>query len=322
MSRSGLASRLGRAIHDMMTSMLGRSSKSGVLALACASTVWLAASACAEGTVDDPTATRGAFSDAGSVEAAVILPPSDVGTVNDGGNGDEDSGTKDGGGAVTAACQSALAKANFDFEGSDQGWTHRVSDNANSSATWPFDPWSRGAATKIQCPNGTCWAAERLQNYAQCQRGELVSPSIDVKACAGVHVVLAFKHAYAFWTGSFGGSTWFDGGIVEISKDDGATWEVPTGTYPGTVKINPSRGSGYDCVLGNQFHVHGKSGFVGTQTAPSTIEVDIPASALTETLRIRFSQASGVSSSTASADTSRLSTAAGWRIDDVQLLAK
>ena len=103
---------------------------------------------------------------------------------------------------------------------------------------------------------------------------------------------LAFTHAYSFWTGSYGGVTWYDGGIVEISSDDSASWSVPPGTYPGTVKINPDRGSGYPCVLKDQFHVHNKAGFVGVQTTAATMEIELPAAALTDKLRVRFAQAS------------------------------
>lgn len=289
-----------------------------------AASMGLVAVACAVGAAEDPE-EGDPVPDAGTVEAGK-LPGKSAGDDDDAGRAKDGGPTKDAGvdGATpngNAACLAALAAASFDFS-ADQGWTHRVSDNAAGEASWPFDPWTRGTSTTIPCPDGSCWGAELTENYAQCQRGELLSPKIDLKACAGQNIALTFKHAYAFWTGSYGSQTWFDGGIVEISNDNGVTWSVPSATYPGTVKINPNRGGSYSCVLEDDFHVHGKSGFVGSQTTASTVEIVLPASAINDKLRVRFAQASGVSSSTSTASSSRSATAAGWRIDDVKFIAK
>jgi len=66
----------------------------------------------------------------------------------------------------------------------------------------------------------------------------------------------------------------------------------------------------------------GSDAFTGTQSTAQTFEVELPAAWLTDEMRIRSSQASGVSSTTTDADLSRSGTAAGWRIDDVHFLAK
>jgi hypothetical protein len=275
--------------------------------------------ACAQGSSADLDGTGNV--DAGALETTPGPSDGDSGTVPQP-EPEEDAGKmQDSGPNVSAACLAALDNATFDFE-ADQDWTHKISDGAQGGPTWPYDPWTRGTATTIACPQAACWAAERTQNYAQCQRGELVSPRIDLSACAGEKISLIFTHAYAFWTGSYGGQTWFDGGIVELSKDDGASWQQPAASYPGTVKINPNQGSSFQCHLANDFHVHNKSGFTGTQTTPSTFEIAIPDNYLTGYVRVRFSQASGVSSQTTIANESRSSTAAGWRIDNVHFAAK
>ena len=269
--------------------------------------------ACAEGTSEDPIETPGG-ADAAQLEASLpgkdaALPPPP----------EKDAGAVESGPTVSAACTAALAKASFDFE-ADQGWTHVASDNAlSANASWPYDGWTRGNSTTLACPDTLCWGSERTQNYSQCGRGELISPKIDLSACTGETVTLRFTHAYAFWTGSFGGTAYFDGGIVEISKDDGVTWAVPNGTYPGTVKILATR-NGFDCVLPNNFHVHNKMGFTGTQTTPVTVDLEVPAASITDKMRIRFSQASGVS--TEINGNARSGTAAGWRVDDVKLVVK
>ncbi|MBX3224476.1 MAG: hypothetical protein KF795_28435 [Labilithrix sp.] len=279
------------------------------------SLVALAVVACAEGSDADPEGAGTGDTDAGAVEASAIPPREDADVEPE----DEDDAGDTDSGAPPSACAKAIAAVSFDFEGSDQGWVHAVSDGAANAASWPFDPWTRGTSATIPCPDGQCFGAERSQNYAQCHRGELISPRIDLAACVDEKVSLVFSHAYAFWSGSFNGQTWFDGGVVMISKDDGATWQVPSGTYPGTVKILGTRGS-YNCVLPNGFHVDGKSGFTGTQQTASTIEIAMPAGSLTANVRVRFSQAAGVS--TAANEHARAGTAAGWRVDDVHFALK
>lgn len=215
----------------------------------------------------------------------------------------------------------ALAKISFDFESGAAGFTHGISDGV-SAGSWPFDPWALGTASVgTACKSGKCFGAELTQKYAQCQRGYLLSPAIDLSACMGRTVALVFEHAYGFWTGSYGGQTWFDGGVVEVSGD-GATWSLPQGTFAGTVKINPDQGASYTCVQSNAFGVHGKSGFTGKQAVTAKAELTLPSSVVTDKMRVRFSSASGVSSQTTDADTSRSATDFGWRIDDVGFVVK
>jgi hypothetical protein len=172
-----------------------------------------------------------------------------------------------------------------------------------------------------RCKAGKCFGTELTKNYAQCQRAHLLSPPIDLSMCTGKTVALTFQHAYSFWTGSYGGTVWFDGGVVEVSAN-GTTWVLAQGTYPGTVKINPDRTASYACVLPSSFGVHNKQGFVGVLATTTKAELTIPAAAIGATTRVRFSFASGVSSQTTNADSSRASTAPGWRIDDVGFVMK
>lgn len=235
----------------------------------------------------------------------------------------KDGGTGDGGGSssgnVTTACGTALAKAAWDFESGSQGWTHTASDGAQAQASsWPFDPWGQGQdGNGLDCPDGSCFGAEIDENYAQCSRGELLSPSVDLSACSGQNVQLTFSHAFDFWTDTYSGTKYFDGGIVELSGDGGSTWSVPAGTYPGTLKILKAQTSSYKCVDA-PYHADGKQGFVGSQLVAQAFTVTVPAAMLTNKVRIRFSTAAGVS--TQEVDPARDGTAAGWRIDDVKFV--
>jgi hypothetical protein len=275
--------------------------------------------ACAEGA----TGAEGDEGSSGSPAppgSTASLPPASKDASAPPADATADAPSSDGG----EACAAALAKIAFDFEAGPQGFTHAISDGVAPPPDWPFDPWSHGSATSgTPCKAGKCFGAELTKNYAQCQRGELVSPPIDLSACNGRSVSLVFQHAYAYWTGTYGGQTWFDGGVVEVSGDDGATWVVPQGTYPGTVMINPDRAGGYECVQKNGFGVHGKQGFVGKQTTTTRAELALPANVVgASKVRVRFSVASGVSSSTTSPDGSRNATDFGWRVDEIGFVAK
>ncbi len=277
-----------------------------------------AIAACAVGS--DPEAVPDTESDAGRIDTGTTtLPSGDSGvdpTDAPAGDAKTDSPSVD-------PCADALAKLTYDFEAGASGWTHAVSDGADGSGvSWPYDPWLTGTASVAPaCKAGKCFGTELSKNYAQCQRGHLLSPTVNLSACSGKTVALVFHHAYSFWTGSYNGTTWFDGGVVEVSTN-GTSWQQLTGTFPGTVKINPDRTASFACVLPNGFGVHNKQGYVGVQTTTVKAELTIPAAAISSTTRFRFSFASGVSSQTTNPDSSRASTAPGWRIDDVGFALK
>jgi hypothetical protein len=280
--------------------------------------------ACAEGAKAEDVVPIGE-TDSGKEEEGgkVKLPdPTDPDPDPDPNNPDG-GGNKDGGSSGTtssgasAACVAALNNAKWDFESGVQGWTAAISDGVSQSQApgWPFNPWTHGATSyKTACSTGSCWAGERTQNYGQCARGEITSPTVDLNACKGANIYLTFKHAYAFWTDG----TNNDGAIVEVNN--GASWQVPSGTYPGTVKIRESFGI-YNCVS-NPFHTDNQPGFTGKQETTSTFEVKIPDSMLTTNTRVRFALGAGVSYGSSSIADSRTNTDFGWRIDDVAFIAK
>jgi hypothetical protein len=211
-------------------------------------------------------------------------------------------------------CAAALALAQYTFDEGPQGWTHGVSDGQKGTS-WPYDPWSWGTATAgPACPDAGCFGAELTENYAQCQRGYLVSPTIDLGKCAGQALQLTFQHGYAFWNDG----TYFDGGVVFVSADNGATWQALDPGTAQTVNIQESIEQ-YACADG-AFEVDGKTGYVGSSAGNAiTVQLTIPAALVTSQTLIKFSMGSGVSSQTNDASTSRLYTLSGWRVDNVSL---
>ena len=132
------------------------------------------------------------------------------------------------------------------------------------------------------------------------------------------------QHWYDFWSGSYDGTTWYDGGIIETTVA-GAPWQAatPLDGYSGTVLINPDRGFSYSCNDANNFHVHNRPGYVGSSGGWDTIEIPLPANASgASVVQVRFAFSAGVSSSTTSAESSRSGTRGGWYLDDFRLEAR
>jgi hypothetical protein len=145
---------------------------------------------------------------------------------------------------------------------------------------------------------------------------------MDLSACVGRVVTLSFSQAYAFANPD--GQQWFDGGILQVSGDAGTTWRIPTVGYPGTLKIRKrfyQNGVQFSCAV-QSFEVDEQAGFVKKQLTNSRFEVDLPASIVGKTTRIRFAVGFGVAALTEDADTSRAKTDFGWRIDDITFEAK
>lgn len=227
--------------------------------------------------------------------------------------------------APPSPCDLALAGHATGFETGVGGWTHVVLDGA-TAASWPFDEWQHGTASSgpNSCHAGTkCWATRLDANYTSCERAALISPIMDLSACAGRTVTLSFWSWTDFWTGTVTGKagTWFDGGLLEVSTN-GTAWQAvtPTPAYPGTIKINPDIGSNA-CVSANNFYVNNKPGWVGTSGGWQQISVPIPAAAVTPSFRFRFAISSGVSFASSNAETNRMHTRPGWYIDDVAFSA-
>lgn len=283
--------------------------------------------ACAVGAdvTPDPNAVASPVKEAGAADGPSIKPATDGGPLEpspeDASLADAKSdAVVDSGPIQNPACTTALAALKFDFDSGAQGFTHGPLDG-KSGSSWPFDPWKQGTPTKaLGCKSGACFATELTENYAQCQRGYVRSPVLDLSACAAEDLALAFDHAYTFWSANYQGNNYYDGGVVEISKDGGTTWVVAGPyTYPGTVTINPEMTSSYACLDNNNFHVDQLPGFVQTQTTWTRVSIPIVAAYRTAQFAVRFSFGSGVSSMTTSASSSRNATGPGWHIDDVAI---
>ncbi len=199
-------------------------------------------------------------------------------------------------------CSDACTTLSFstDFESGAAGFTHDPTSGISGD-----DPWALGNPSGVTCHSGSkCWATNLSSGgYSNCQMAELISPVIDVSACAGSSLTptLSFWHYYKFEAKSSG--TWWDGGTLQISSDGGATWNdvTPTPGYEGT--INGSYGG---CTPTPD--IGGHAGWSGTIPGGVWVQVsfDLPSQYRVATFRARW--LFGADAGT---------TARGWFIDDV-----
>jgi MYXO-CTERM domain-containing protein len=183
----------------------------------------------------------------------------------------------------------ATASAVDHFETSLDVWTR---DGAHATDVW---------AREEVAPGNHAWHGV---DYPSNSDTRLVSPSLAV---GNGGLTIAFSHRFKFETGPNGQGgpvvSW-DGGVLEISTDGGATWAdastygaVP---YTGTIGDNP-----------NNAHnpLNGKKGFVGQNPswpARDSIAIDLGNGLAGKTVRVRFR----VGSDDATGDF-------GWEVDDV-----
>jgi hypothetical protein len=120
-------------------------------------------------------------------------------------------------------------------------------------------------------------------------------------ASASYTVDVVFWHWYDF---AVAGST-FDGGVVELSGDDGATWTAiaPTGGWDGSIDMD----AGCDGTL----YTDGLDGFLRSSGRWVQETIRVPLDLRTEQFTFRF--VFGSDSATA---------AAGWFVDDVALVVR
>ncbi|MFO0584199.1 MAG: myxosortase-dependent M36 family metallopeptidase [Anaeromyxobacter sp.] len=182
--------------------------------------------------------------------------------------------------------QAAAVGTTDDFESSIQAWTTAGSSGAS--------PWTRVALD----------AGRHVMHGPDAgQPGEtsLVSPAITLGSAAAT---ITLHQRYAFEGDA--ATAWFDGALVEISQDGGATWAdlgaavkyAGTAAYGGTISSNQS-----------QNPLAGKLALVGTSPgypafSPLTLDLGTTYAGKTVKLRLRIG-------------TDELVGAPGWDVDDV-----
>jgi hypothetical protein len=190
-----------------------------------------------------------------------------------------------------------------DFESGQGAWTH-----APTTGVAVDDPWQFGTANKggVICHSGSnCWATYLTGVYGSCQTAEVVSPTIDLSACAasGLTVQLSFWHWFEYEVEDVP-TRWWDGAMVQISSNGGTTWSdvTPSPPYQGTIN------GGTGCSPTGSGEIQGHQGWSGLDNGNfwHQVTVDVGPAFRTSTFRVRFVHGSDA-----------LYEEYGWIIDDV-----
>lgn len=174
-----------------------------------------------------------------------------------------------------------------DFSGEDHGWSV-IGDLAD-------EIWSRSGSGAAAFWHGV--------DYAPVSSTALVSPALEVSA--DEPLVLTLSHRYSFEVAQ--GDYW-DGGIIEVSIDDGATWTdiaELTGTepvYSGSLNPTSNNPLTEESPLGRPAFVGESEGYPDFHTQ----EVDLGTELAGETIRVAFR-----------IGTDQYQGAPGWEIDEV-----
>jgi hypothetical protein len=187
----------------------------------------------------------------------------------------------------------------FDFEDGEQGWAHGIIDAGFD------DPWELGTPDEEDCASGeACWATELGGEYGDCEAGVVVSPVMNLSACEDTEhaVTLAFQHLFRF---EYSASAYYDGGMVQISRDAGDSWEDvdPEPAYSGEIEGNYSDCSG-DATVGGE---DGWGNYIESNDWEE-VTVEIPERFFVEEFKIRFVFGSD-----------RGVTDEGWYVDDIEI---
>lgn len=170
--------------------------------------------------------------DGGSDDAAVAGSSSGGGTTGAApGDGEDTSGGAPGsdeGGESTGDPPTSDAldqcRHTWDFAGCTGEWeTGKATASAPGDVSWACgDP---PAAVSLDGTHTGVWATNIDDRYNEEESSYLLSPAFDLSACAGATVYLAVAHTYEFGGG--------DGGTIQISLDDGISWETVEPTWNG-----------------------------------------------------------------------------------------
>ena len=188
-----------------------------------------------------------------------------------------------------------------DVESPTSAWT------LGHGLTEPSDAWARklktAAGGKAVSPPDFRWHGDDLPSRSD---ESLVSPSLVVSATDALKI--SFKHKYSFETGPDGkggpAPVFFDGGVIEVSSDGGATWaDIATLVDPGythTIYAPTPATPAEDNPL------TGRLAYAGLLADWTPVTLDLGTKLAGKTVKIRFRLGSDGGTSDA-----------GWDIDDL-----
>jgi len=190
-----------------------------------------------------------------------------------------------------------------DVESPQPAWTPGH-DSEKPLATWSRNALTNAAGEAVSPPNFHWHGADAPTRSDE----SLVSPTLLVSPTGRFKI--SFKHRYSFENGPEGEGkpvVYFDGGVIEISTNDGATWSdlatlVDLG-YPRTIFVAPKATPPSPA---EENPLSGRRAFAGELKAWTPVTIDLGTRVAGKRVKIRFRIGTDAGSG-----------APGWDIDDL-----
>jgi len=209
-----------------------------------------------------------------------------------------------------AIAESAVFSSRFRLNVHAEAKRSASDDFETQDTAWSVPTSGRWTALDLSSTQRVWQAVERFVRTD----ASLVSPQLAVAASEPFRIAFRHRHWFDATTEANGDLIPLDGGVVEISTDDGQSWsDIGAAASPGY--------SAAPIAAGNFNPLEGRRSFAGISpgasretpsTSPFTIStIDLGTSYAGRRVRIRFRIGTG----TATAGVPRL----GWQIDDVAL---
>jgi hypothetical protein len=169
------------------------------------------------------------------------------------------------------------------------GWTTQQT-GATPPALWGTTTTSPDTPPKVAFTNGVATVASN----------SLITPDIVLPA-AGTGATISIRHAWNFETN-------YDGGVLELSTNNGTTFNDVTSVAVGGTFTN----SGYNSTINANFSspIAGRPAWSGTQSGYITTVLQLPTSLNGQTIRLRFR---------AGWDSEVALTNPNWRVDGISV---
>jgi hypothetical protein len=209
-----------------------------------------------------------------------------------------------------ALAESAIFSTRLRLNVHDEAKRSASDDFETPATAWSVPANARWATLELS-PTQRVWQA--VERFTRTD-ASLVSPLLSVATNQSFRIVFRHRHWFDASTDASGAISPLDGGVVEISTDDGQTWS----------DIGAAASPGYGAVsiaLGGSNPLEGRKAFVGMSpgasletpsTSPfTTATIDLGTSYSGRRVRIRFRMGTGSGRSGGPL--------LGWQIDDVAL---
>jgi hypothetical protein len=180
---------------------------------------------CASG---DEAFDTGSLSVGGSANASASASATSTGPATASASGTSGTGSAGAGSGDSTGLGTCSLDLAFDFETCDDQFTSGKAAAAGSEPTWECGNPSAFALGPGADATGV-WATNLSGYYNDGESSFVQSPALSFADCNGAQITLTLEHWYNFE----GGDSNSDGGLLQVSDDEGLNWDTLPGVAEG-----------------------------------------------------------------------------------------